>query len=308
MGALIGIRLGCAGMAFLQMQLNWSCQVHDRFRSFWLTHEPNQLIVWDGQQELASLDASGQIRWQKQLDSQTQKIALSANGRVLVQARGDGRITSVDCTTWQPVAEWHLEHLPKCLGLDAFGQHIVVATDKRWNYLFKVTGEEIARCQSARRWHHLCLLETQKQWIGVAEQGCIQLLNDHCQVLWQDISTYILGNLAITVDGHLWVATFGHGIRKINLNSGQASQINTPHPVALVASNCVNSHLWMVSEAALHETANLSLLHPDGRVLATITLANRPQCIQVAPSGDSLFLGWASGHIENWVLSAIQTK
>lgn len=295
-------------MHLRQFQRAWTELVHPHLHALHLASEPEGLWTWDGQSALARWTCSGKLLLRRQLDFQPRRVSWSSDGRVMALADGQGRIEVMEIAAWKSLGAWRHEGQLAALQLDAFGHYLLVSTKDRTSVLYSVQGREWSRCSTARQLRHVHFLSAQPRWIGVAEQGLIVCVDAQGQIVWQDTTTSMLGNLAMTMDDRIWVAAYGQGLRCVQTSDGHAAFVPTPHAAFLVAASCANSQLWIVSEASLKQAANLALLHADGRVLASLNVPERPAMLKVSPLGDDLYLGWANGRVECWSMIKRQEK
>lgn len=278
-------------------KMRWSFVLDAPLQVMDLSGEVGTLLVSDQSGGLYLLDRSGKIVSMTRGFQEIRNLAWAQRGTSGIAILGENRVVSLTAAL---KIEWSvdLNESATAAAVAPFGEHYAISLANGMNYILRSDRKQLAKFESQRPIHFLRFLETQTHMIATAQYGFIARYSFEGNLIWHNKTYSNVGAMASTCDGSLVaLAMFNHGIQKYSQSGdtcGRFELEGTPHLIAItpdagrIAIATLENHLYWISS--------------DGDLLWAATAPETIRQLQVAPAGETMYLGFQSGRLLtlNW--------
>lgn len=272
--------------------MRWSIALSARPRSGSLARESHRFLVWDDQNWLTLMDASGRVQGKVHGKGLVSAVAAADDGSGFAAVGTSGEVwwLAPDLT---PRWEVTLPASAVSVAMDAFAYYLA-ASDSRGNlHIFDRQSQTIARMQTPRAIHHLAFVPERDCLIAAADFGLVMAFDLKGRCLWQDRLFAHLGSLAVDGLGErVAFACFTDGLRFYNRQGKVSGTVMLSEPCRLAAMSYDGDRLLVGGlEARLH------LLDRSGSPRVVLSIPAPAVTLALGPLAEYALVGLADGRI-----------
>jgi hypothetical protein len=276
----------------MKLEPLWTRRTEARLTGLSYAREAGLVLAWDVGQRLTLWDRSGQRQAQTTLLVPPVVAAISDDGSQIAAAGPNGEIWWLD-PDLKFQFDLTLKSAPLALALDPLGDYLAVSGRERRTHLFNRLGKELAAFETARPLHHLVFVPSQARILGAADYGFIGCFEASGRCLWRDSPLTHVGSLSCDGTGStILLACFSQGLRWYDHSGKLAAQVPTETP-------CRRADISFDGDLVLaaSESASLSLLNRQGRVLETLATPQNVAALVLGALGEMGVFGLPTGDV-----------